>query len=280
MHQDHIRAVINHVRRSKLTEGIQSVASQLERALDEGVYINIQQATDIQRARADIEGMVDTNFYGMAIKPPWPVAYLEWIDLMTEEETGRLHRFNMSASCIASTSNPGYVWISIVEFETQADFGLATGGFIHDELGRFSGYIEADDEADTENHLANTARRDRAVGVVLSAYALCHCRNVELVEMSLPRAERRRLSRSEEPHAIWRTIKIDGLRHELVERANSVGFINALHLCRGNFATYEDKGMFGNPKLKGTYWRPSHVKGSPSKGMSSHEYKIIPPGSK
>jgi hypothetical protein len=55
----------------------------------------------------------------------------------------------------------------------------------------------------------------------------------------------------------------------------SVGSRKALHVCRGHFAHYRERGLFG--KYKGTFWRPQHLRGSAEQGMQAKDYRITLP---
>ena len=65
----------------------------------------------------------------------------------------------------------------------------------------------------------------------------------------------------------------DVLRAEGDAAAN--GLRKALHICRGHFATYtENNPLFG--KLKGTFWKPAHVRGSIEDGIVDKDYRVSP----
>jgi hypothetical protein len=56
---------------------------------------------------------------------------------------------------------------------------------------------------------------------------------------------------------------------------NHTGLKRALHICRGHFAHYEDKGLFG--KYKGRFWIPQHVRGSIETGAALKDYQVNAP---
>lgn len=46
--------------------------------------------------------------------------------------------------------------------------------------------------------------------------------------------------------------------------------------CRGHFSTYtEDRPLFG--KVSGTFWVPSHVRGSAKQGVVVSDYNVKAP---
>jgi len=57
---------------------------------------------------------------------------------------------------------------------------------------------------------------------------------------------------------------------------NKTDIKQALHIVRGNFATYtESNPLFG--KFTGTYWRPAHVRGDKKHGEIVKDYNVKPP---
>lgn len=51
--------------------------------------------------------------------------------------------------------------------------------------------------------------------------------------------------------------------------------VKALHLCRGHFKDYREKGLFG--KAKGVYWWDHTVRGSANSGVVVKDYEVRPP---
>lgn len=111
------------------------------------------------------------------------------------------------------------------------------------------------------------------------ALSFCHCRNVKTSEVQLDRAARRRARRGEIPSNTWRSIMIDPVKSALEPvRADAGGSLKkALHICRGHFATYSGAGLFGRDDLKGSFFRPMHIRGSAQHGVAHRDYTIKAP---
>jgi hypothetical protein len=49
-----------------------------------------------------------------------------------------------------------------------------------------------------------------------------------------------------------------------------------MHICRGHFKDFTEKGLFGDQKMKGTFWWHSYVRGTPHRVMFK-DYNISGP---
>lgn len=112
---------------------------------------------------------------------------------------------------------------------------------------------------------------------VLLAISFMHCRNVARVAVTPPP----KLSRSHErkygaPLVTYTTLAIDPMREVLRREGGSEqhGLARALHLCRGHFAHYDERPLFG--KVRGTFWKPMHVRGSGQHGITLKDYDVQP----
>ena len=113
-----------------------------------------------------------------------------------------------------------------------------------------------------------------AVLPALAAISFMHCKNVALIDEPLSRQQRRMKERKGGIH--YKVLDIEPFKKQVRSemRPGESQLQRALHICRGNFATYtEDKPLFG--KLTGTYWRPMHVKGNKSRGEIVKDYDIV-----
>jgi hypothetical protein len=103
-----------------------------------------------------------------------------------------------------------------------------------------------------------------------------HCKNV-LTSTVEPD---RRLYRERERHGLkpflrYHTIDIEPMKRVLRTEGNieSTGLKRALHICRGHFATYSaERPLFG--KVAGTFWIPSHVRGTSDEGVVVSDYRV------
>lgn len=107
------------------------------------------------------------------------------------------------------------------------------------------------------------------------AKSFMHCRNVAMRESGpdakLSKAHQKRHGK---PLYRYHILEIEALKETLRREGGSetTGLKKALHICRGHFAHYEDRGLFG--KYKGTFWRPSHVRGSIKEGVVAADYAV------
>jgi len=58
-------------------------------------------------------------------------------------------------------------------------------------------------------------------------------------------------------------------------QSQTLGIPRALHICRGHFATYTERPLFG--KYRGTFWVPMHVRGAVEAGRTTKDYTVTPP---
>ncbi len=103
-----------------------------------------------------------------------------------------------------------------------------------------------------------------------------HCKNVR-VEKSPPIPEALRCARERKgkpPIFRFHTVVIDPARR--VAEAGSArgvpGGAQALHICRGHFKDFGERGLFG--RHNGTYWWPMHQRGSAQNGIIHKDYLV------
>lgn len=114
---------------------------------------------------------------------------------------------------------------------------------------------------------------------VLLAISLSHCKNVELRAVD-PDPKRLRSARKRgRPLNRYHVLEIDPMRKVLRDegRSDDVGLPQALHICRGHFKDYRERGLFGSEKHRGVYWWPQTLKGSPKVGTVTKDYAVEPP---
>jgi hypothetical protein len=115
----------------------------------------------------------------------------------------------------------------------------------------------------------------------LLAISFLHCRNVEMRTATAVH-RRGKLKRNRHKAASaglrYHVLEIEPmravLRGEGGAKDNGEGVQKALHICRGHFRRYTDKGLFGRPELTGTFWTPMHVRGSRAHGEVVKDYRI------
>ena len=108
--------------------------------------------------------------------------------------------------------------------------------------------------------------------------ALCfmHCKNVTqrttVPSCKLNKKHKRRTGNS---LIQYTTLEIDPTRSQSRSKSDRLTSIGerSLHICRGHFKTYtKDRPLLG--KHTGTYWWPSHVRGTEYQGTVIHGYNV------
>lgn len=116
------------------------------------------------------------------------------------------------------------------------------------------------------------------VGKRLLAIQFMHCKNVALQDRTASRHERRQARREGKPAPVtYKVLDIEPMRRVLRTEGQieTVGLRKALHKCRGHFATYDERPLFG--KHRGTFWVPAHDRGTPERGVIHKDYRVHPP---
>lgn len=110
------------------------------------------------------------------------------------------------------------------------------------------------------------------------AISFMHCKNVTAVKnCPSEKLQKAREKKNKAPIVTYKTLKIEPVKRILREegQVESVGYKQALHICRGHFKDYRDgKGLFG--KYKGLYWWESQVRGDVKEGEIRKIYEIFP----
>lgn len=112
----------------------------------------------------------------------------------------------------------------------------------------------------------------------LLALSFLHCKNVSLDAIDPPAKVARNFQRK---HGIapvrYHILNIEPMKQVLKHEGQSekTGLKRALHICRGHFKDYTERGLFG--KYKGVYWWESRVRGSADEGVVKKDYNIKTP---
>lgn len=108
----------------------------------------------------------------------------------------------------------------------------------------------------------------------LLALSFVNCKNVQVVNHEpAPPSSGTHLKR---PLLRYHVLNIEPMKTVLRRDGGSetAGVKRALHICRGHFANYTERGLFG--KYFGRFWVPSHVRGSTSQGYMEKDYAVQP----
>jgi hypothetical protein len=109
------------------------------------------------------------------------------------------------------------------------------------------------------------------------AISFMNCKNVTTTIHETDRhLNRERQKHGLKPFLRYHTIDIEPMKRVLRTegKIESTGLKRALHICRGHFATYsEERPLFG--KVAGTFWIPSHVRGTTEEGIVVSDYQVL-----
>lgn len=108
------------------------------------------------------------------------------------------------------------------------------------------------------------------------AISLMHCKNVRCqsgppIE---PKIQKARERRGKPPLMRWKTLIIDPGKAVNVQTGseNAGSDSKALHICRGHYKRYAERGLFG--RHTGTYWWPMQARGSIENGVIVKDYLV------
>ena len=107
------------------------------------------------------------------------------------------------------------------------------------------------------------------------AMSFMHCKNVEVVSNGhAQKLQASRLKKSKLPLTSFKTLVIEQMKKIISSSGEDNGGLSpkALHICRGHFKDFNEKGLFG--KYKGRYWWPMHSKGNAVNGVINKDYEV------
>jgi len=109
------------------------------------------------------------------------------------------------------------------------------------------------------------------------AVTFMHCKNVEITEHK-PDAplSKKHQTRHGRPLSRFHTIHIEPVRKILKHEGQieHTGIEKAMHICRGHFKDYRQRGLFGSESHKGVYFWPDHVRGKLERGLVTSQYDV------
>lgn len=134
------------------------------------------------------------------------------------------------------------------------------------------------ESTDPDVHFAASQFNASLFHPYLLATSFMHCKNVARIENVPPeKINARRIKEGKQPLVKYYTLQIEPMREVLKREGGSeaCGLKRALHICRGHFATYDEKPLFG--RVKGTFWIPQHTRGSAKHGIVAKDYSVDTP---
>ncbi|MBI4063443.1 MAG: hypothetical protein HY401_03990 [Elusimicrobia bacterium] len=102
-----------------------------------------------------------------------------------------------------------------------------------------------------------------------------HCKNVQLVKSPVNlKLQKARQRRKKPPLIRWHTLTIEPVKRIVAaaNNGNSTLTPKALHICRGHFKDFSERGLFG--KYKGLYWWDAQVRGASKRGVVLKDYEV------
>lgn len=136
---------------------------------------------------------------------------------------------------------------------------------------------------DTQSPISMPVDIDATLLPYTFAISLLHCKNVTLIDKPVPeKVQRARARRGKEPKFVYKTLEIEPMKQILRTegQVEKVGLKQALHVCRGHFKDYREKGLFGKESHKGIYWWDMHVRGTLEAGAVVKDYRVLAPKQK
>jgi hypothetical protein len=106
----------------------------------------------------------------------------------------------------------------------------------------------------------------------LLAISFMHCKNVVTITQECAAHIGKRNHRH--PRITFKTLEIEPMKKILKTEGQSetLGLKHALHICRGHFKDFRERGLFG--KFHGIYWWESQVRGKLEDGIVFKDYSI------
>lgn len=139
--------------------------------------------------------------------------------------------------------------------------------------GDFANTLAPDFEGDKDAMFTSILT---AASVCWQALSFMHCKNVRVEKSPAIPEKLRRARERNGKHPLFRhhTVIIDPSRPATGSAANdeSEGSEQALHICRGHFKDFRERGLFG--RQRGIYWWPMHARGSAENGTIGKDYEV------
>lgn len=109
------------------------------------------------------------------------------------------------------------------------------------------------------------------------AISFLHCKNVELADNVAPPKVLRKRQKSGKPSFIFKTLAIGSLKKESTTATlpGNSPMQRALHICRGHWKDFTEKGLFG--KHKGIFFWEQRLRGTSKEGVVVKDYKVNSP---
>lgn len=117
---------------------------------------------------------------------------------------------------------------------------------------------------------------NRLINPAMVAISFMHCKNVKTKEITpLPKLAHKHKKKTGIKLHRYHVLEIEPMKAVLKTegRSDEVGAKKALHICRGHFKDYRDKGLFGQHKA--IYWWDASVRGDAKRGTVEKDYRVV-----
>lgn len=116
--------------------------------------------------------------------------------------------------------------------------------------------------------------------VAEAAISLMHVKNIVYEEVQVPPKVQRKRAKKGYPNIQFKTLAIEPFKQrcQKLHDENPDGpspLELALHLVRGHFKDFREKGLFGDPNKRGIYWWDAHARGDEKHGITVNDYELI-----
>jgi hypothetical protein len=213
------------------------------------------------------------------VAPPWPCAWYEWVAPRVVNSEGKLYIDNSPPSrngvlAISRRKENGdwvsFLWLWVVcPAIRRLPLNFAT----------VIVPISAEGVIDWRRMCSMASVPHSNIWCTLFPYCLgvsfAHCRNVELVDVAMPEAVRKKRQRRGVRCTVFKTLEIRPMK-EVLRKADpnpGSGLKQRLHICRGHFKDYRaGRGLFG--KYCGMFWWDMHLRGDGASGEVKKDYMV------
>lgn len=269
---------------------------ELQELLDQATVILADNVAEYFYSGTDQDyWSLEADFPNLA--PPFEVFFIEWRDppyIVTRERgrqqfpgrarKGALFICAESSTISASEAAQDYRWLQSIWIWMESGRKIDCLGSMTIKVGPEGKTVGFSDKGYFEATLNPELRRAASPELLLSVaqpalLTVCflHCKNVHMEAHTppAPLAKKHRL-RYGRPPVVYKTLVIEPLKRVLRSEGNAdeFGLRRALHICRGHFKDYKERGLFG--KIHGVFWWSDHLAGTLRSGLVIKDYNVKP----
>jgi hypothetical protein len=236
---------------------------------------------------------LETDFPNLA--PLFELFFIEWRDpqyVVTRERgrqqfpvrarNGALFISAESSAIASGEAAQDYRWLQNIWIWTESRREINCLGSMTIKIGSDGRAVRFSDKgyfmATLNPGLKTPASAELLLSVTqpaLLTVCFLHCKNVRMESHTppAPLAKKHRL-RYGRPPVVYKTLIIEPLKRVLSNEGNAdvIGLKKALHICRGHFKDYKERGLFG--KIHGVFWWSDHLAGTLRSGLVKKDYNV------